>query len=403
VAELLFREYEERTDVSLTARQAHLLRSRFGCDVALADTSGERYNVRPRQLVGALVDDDTTIIVKPKLRIARVLFLLARAIDPEWSGDAMLTEVDSLTDAVVMLYATLCERALRNGVLRGYRDRDERLHTVRGRIDFTEQLRATPGRDLPLAVSFQEYDENILENRLLRAALAAVSTLPIHTETSHRAVRRLQRALAGVTAIRYNRTHLPTVTWTRLNRHYRPAVELARLILAGTETDLNAGNVQVAGLIVNMTTVFERFVRNSVRRVLGVTEREFPAGSDVPPLPLDEARRLCIQPDLSRWGIDGRCQFVGELKYRYDTGKGDAPNLYQALAYAIAAGLSDVTLIYANGPDGGMTHHLPTAGVRIHVRHLDLSAPVADLLDQIQYLAHHINTLSTPPRPVRRM
>jgi 5-methylcytosine-specific restriction enzyme subunit McrC len=397
VTTLLFREYDTTSGVTLTPRQAELLRRRFGCQVTLADTSGQRYDVRPRELVGTLIDPDTdtTIAVRPKLAIARVLFLLAHAADPDWQDDATLTEADSLTDAVVMLYAALCDRALRNGILRGYRDRDARLHTVRGRIDFTEQLRTTPGRDLPLAVSYQDHDEDILENRLLQAALLAVSALPVHTDTTRRSLTRLRRALACVTPIRYDRRRPPTVLWTRLNRHYRPAVELAQLILTGTEADLDAGDIRAPGLIINMTTVFERFVRNTVRHALDLTEQEFPTGTDTPSLPLDDARRLTVQPDLSRW-VDGRCRFVGELKYRYDTGHGAAPNLYQTLAYAIAADLPHATLIYADGATSRTTHHLPHAGVRIHVRHLDLNTHPTDLLHQIRTLADHINTLTTP-------
>lgn len=393
---LHFREYETRHDVMLTRSQVELLRSRFGCQVTLADISGDRYEVRPRALVGALQDGDTTIVVQPKLSISRVLFLLAYAADPEWEGAAAFTEVRSLTDAVVMLFAAICDRALRNGILRGYHDRSERLHTVHGRIDFTEQLRTTPGRGLPLAMSFQDHDEDILENRLLRAALAALSMLRVHAEITRRSLVRLRRALSGVTSIRYAPRHVPEVTWTRLNGHYRPAVELARLILSGAEADLHAGAVKASGLVIDMNTVFERFVRNAARHALGVSEQEFPAGSSAPPLPLDGARQLLIQPDLSRW-VDGHCRFVGELKYRHDTGKGYAPNIYQTLAYATAAGVPHATLIYADGPNIEALHHIPTTGVHIHVRHLDLNAEPANLLRQIRFLADHIDALTASP------
>lgn len=398
---LQLREYETRREVPLTPRQAKLLRTRFGCDVAFADGSGERYDVRPRALIGAVVDGDTTIVIRPKLPIARVLFLLAYTADPTWNDDAALAEADSLTEGVVKLFTALCDRALRNGILRGYRDHDEQLHTVRGRIDFAQQLRTTPGRDLPLAVSYQEHDEDILENRLLLAALDAVTELRIHSDTTRHSVTRLRRTLTDVTSERYDPRQLPTVTWTRLNQHYRPAVELARLILTGVEADLHAGAIRAPGLVINMNSLFENFVRNATRHALDLTEQEFPTGRDAP-LPLDDARRLLVEPDLSRW-INGRCRIVGELKYRYDTGHGHAPNLYQTLAYATAAGVPDAILVYADGPTTGTTHHLPNTGVRIHVRHLDLNLPPADLLHQIRLLAHHITALTTRiPKAVTR-
>ncbi len=386
------REHELKRGITLTSRQAKILQDRFRCQVTLADTSGERFDVKPHQYVGAIVDGDTTIIVRPKLPIARVLFLLAHSADPAWIDEAALAEADSLTEGAAMLFAAACDRAMRNGILRGYRDRREGLHTVRGRIDFAEQLRASPGRDLPLAVSYQEHDQDILENRLLLAALEIVAELPIHT-TTRRAITRLRRALADVTPQQFDSHRLPTVTGTRLNQHYRPAVDLARVILTGTEPDLHAGAIHAPGLVINMHTVFEDFVRNSLRHALDLSEHEFPAGRDAP-LPLDDARRLMIEPDLSV-RLHGRCRMVGEIKYRYDTGDGDTPHLYQTLAYASAAGLPDATLIYADGPPAGTIHWLPNAGVRIHVRHLDLNLPRNDLLQQIRSLADHISALTT--------
>ncbi|HEY0640136.1 MAG TPA: hypothetical protein VGD67_21105 [Pseudonocardiaceae bacterium] len=129
--------------------------------------------------------------------------------------------------------------------------------------------------------------------------------------------------------------------------------------------------------------------RRGCGRPAAATE-EFPTGAR---LSLDDAGRLLVRPDLSRWS-DGRCTFVGELKYRYDTGEGDTPNLYQTLAYATAAGLPDAMLIYADGPSAGTTHQLPHAGFRIHVRHLDLAAPLDDLREQIRSRADHIETLT---------
>ncbi|WP_328617184.1 hypothetical protein OHS18_13140 [Amycolatopsis sp. NBC_00355] len=117
------------------------------------------------------------------------------------------------------------------------------------------------------------------------------------------------------------------------------------------------------------------------------------AHQQTPKLYLDDRRRLNVQPDLSRWA-GGRCRFVGELKYRYDAGNGAAPNVYQTVAYALAAGVPDAMLIYAHGPATGTAHYLPGLGARIHVRHLNLNTEPAELLSQIQLLADHIDRLT---------
>ncbi|MGY6651494.1 McrC family protein [Amycolatopsis sp. TRM77291] len=393
---LHFHEHRKRYDVPLTPAEVAVLRTMFSCVVTRTDSGDGRYDVHAQDRVGTAIVGDTAIVVAPKLPIARVLFLITHAVDPSWVNEAALGTAGSLTDAMAAVFTHMCDRAVRTGLLRGYRDHHERLHTVRGRIDFAEQLRVSPGRDLPLAVTYQSHDEDIPENQILRAALDLIAQVPVESHRVRRSIARLRRMFESVTPLPHKPQSLPAVRWTRLNEHYRPAIELARLILLGTDPELGPGSTTTPGFAVRMTDVFEKFVRTSTRRALDLAEHDFPSGAGSPALHLDHKRALHVQPDLSRW-VDGRCRFVGELKYRLDTGRGDAQNLYQTLAYATAANLPDATLIYADGPHNGTTHVLPNAGIRIHVRHLDLNVELDQLLAQIDALAHHINELATRP------
>ncbi|MEV6906062.1 hypothetical protein [Amycolatopsis sp. NPDC051071] len=393
---LHFHEYRERRDVPLTPAEVAVLRTTFRCLVTRTDKGDGLYDVRAQDRVGMVIVGDTAIVVAPKLPIARVLFLITHAVDPAWTNEATLDTAETLTDAMAAVFTDICDQAIRTGLLRGYRDHHERLHTVRGRIDFTEQLRVSPGRDLPLALTYQTHDEDIPENQLLRTALDQLAQIPINSNNVRRSIARLRRMFESVTPIPYNRASLPAIRWTRLNEHYKLAAELARLILIGIEPELGPGTITTPGFAVKMTDVFEKFVRTCTRRALGLDEHDFPAGADSTALYLDHKRVLHVQPDMSRW-VNGHCRFVGELKYRLDTGRGDAQHLYQTLAYATAANLPDATLIYADGPQSGTTHVLPNAGIRIHVRHLDLRVEIDQLLGQIDALAHHINALTTRP------
>ncbi|GHG42735.1 MULTISPECIES: 5-methylcytosine restriction system specificity protein McrC [Amycolatopsis] len=156
---LSFHEYEQSKNQPLTLAEINVLRNRFRCTVTRTDSGDGLFNVQAADRVGTVLVDGPSIVVAPTLPVSRVLFLIAHAVDPAWTDDAVLDEKQTLTEAVAALFTHLCDRATRTGVLRGYRDRHDRLHTVRGRIDFTQQLRRSPGRDLPLAVSYQSHDE----------------------------------------------------------------------------------------------------------------------------------------------------------------------------------------------------------------------------------------------------
>ena len=88
-----------------------------------------------------------------------------------------MTMPDSLVEAVVPVFAHHLERALRRGVLQGYRTEEDALMGVRGRIRFDDQVRRRFGILLPVEVRFDDFTEDILENRLLKAALATLGSL----------------------------------------------------------------------------------------------------------------------------------------------------------------------------------------------------------------------------------
>lgn len=75
---------------------------------------------------------------------------------------------------------------------------------------------------------------------------------------------------------------------------------------------------------------------------------------------------------------------MGDVKYKRDTGPGYEADLYQLLAYATATGLPEATLVYAQGPQSPMAHEVRHAGKRLHLRHLDLSAPPQKVLRQVR-------------------
>jgi 5-methylcytosine-specific restriction enzyme subunit McrC len=150
-----------------------------------------------------------------------------------------------------------------------------------------------------------------------------------------------------------------------------------------------SGHTRTPSLTIDMAALFETFVRTAMREALGADEHRFPAGRHCPPLHLDAHRSVRLEPDLSYWTGD-RCTFVGDVKYKRDTGPGHNGDLYQLLAYATATGLPEATLVYAFGPTSPRTHTVPGAGLRLRVEHLNLSRPPADLLQQVRDLTRRL-------------
>ncbi len=388
---LQFREWVSSPEVPLGAPERDALRTQFRAVVQPSPGVDGCYDVTPENIVGAVVVSNTQIVVEPKVPIQHLLFLLGYTADPlTWRHELpRLVEVPDVVSAMASLYVTLCEDSTRRGLLRGYYAVDADVATVRGRIDVAQQLRRRPGLDLPLAVHFAEYDEDIAENQLLLAAARLFRALPLRHATVRRSLHRLVDTLQNVTPVHYRRAEVPVVSWHRLNEHYRPAVELARLLLRQRSVDVAPGGVSGAGLTINMAELFEDFVRTALAEELRVGAAEFPSGDAVRGLSLDAAGRIRLEPDLSHWH-GSTCTFVGDVKYKRDTGRGRSADLYQLLAYATATRLPEATLVYAQGPPEPRLHDIRGIGVRLRVEHLDLALPPARLLEQLGNLARYI-------------
>ena len=388
-------EHQTCEDVRLTSRQLHALqRSAASVDISPASSDG-RWDLRPGSKIGVIRLPDLTVEIRPKLPIDRVLFLISYTLDRlNLPGDVVnLAQPPDLVEAMVRIFHDAVRRATGRGLLQGYQTREETLNVVRGRIRIEEQLRRRFGIAVPIEVRYDEFTPDIEPNRLLKAAVRRLAWLPQRSPNSRRRLSAMRAVFANVSTVEYRPTHLPEVPVTPLNAHYQPALALARLILQSGAVELAAGNVESASFLIDMNQVFEDFVVVALREALSLTEYTFPQEGRGHDLCLDEGRDIRLKPDISWWQGD-RCVFVGDAKYKRTTVHGaQNHDIYQALAYALAAGLPSALLIYAHDDQDRVErviYDIREARKRIEVDVLDLSGQPHEILDRVKHLAHKV-------------
>ena len=388
----VLREYEPRRAVPLTSVQRDALR-RMAPSVAISPSVGSdhAYDLTPGSWVGAVRLPELDLIITPKLPIARVLFLVSYATGRWWTRDRFeLHEADDLVDAIVPGFIAQLRAAYRRGVPQGYRQEEDALLTIRGRprMDLLAQRRF--GRVPPIDVVFDEYTEDILPNQLVRAAIARLGRLPLRNPALRWPLRAIDDALSAVSVPAFDPRRVPAVAYTRLTERLRPAVELARLIIGGTSFDLSSGGVGAGTFLVDMNAVFEHFVVTALRDALGVGQGTLVQGAQGRPLHLDTARRVPLKPDLSLW-MDGRCRFVGDVKYKRIEPDGYRnADLYQLLAYCVATDLPGGILIYAAGGAEPFRHEVVHLARVLEIVTLQLDVPPEAVLAQVRALAERI-------------
>ena len=356
------------------------------------------YDLTPDQHIGVICLTATTIEIRPKVPMSAVLFLVSYACGlttwlaqhPDF-GDA-----DDIVEILAVMLARQAERVTRRGLLHGYQSEEESAHAPRGRILFDEQIRRRMGKTPPVEVRHDVFTTDILENRLLLAALDVMARLPLRTEASRREIFRAQRLFGGVRSVRFAPGAVPDVRPTPLNHHYMPAISLATLLLQCASLDVGSGSRQGSAFLVDMNRVFERFVRQALRDALGLDLLQFP---DRPPTAfLDVDSVVPLEPDLCRIE-DGELMWVGDAKYkRLPMGGYKNGDLYQALAYAVSLDLPGATLIYAADEGVAAADHVVVhAGKCLKVIAIDLSAPPATILGRLSQIASTIPVPNLTP------
>ena len=353
---------------------------------------GKTWVLHPSSYIGTVCIGGLSVVVRPKIPVDRVMFLITYALDPKYwlQYHFDLTPDTDVLESIIPAFTHHTREAVRRGLLQGYRREEEALHTVRGRIRFDEQIKRRFGVPLPIEVAFDEFTEDIEENRLLKTALHRLVHLPVRSTRARRDVSALRPVFDAVGLGAYSRG-VPEVHYTPLNNHYRSAVELARLIIDNSSLELFHGKVTGASFMLDMNQVFEKFLYVALGESLELSESQWKTQKH---LTLDEAKSINLYPDLF-WHIGNRALFVGDAKYKRITST-DFPNadIYQMLGYCTAANLHSGMLTYAaeDHERGGhhVKHSITNANKTIEVTSIDLSGQPEEILDEVCRLATRV-------------
>ena len=390
--EIDLQEYAESPPLrlSLDERDA-LARPDFGIAIAPVARTADEYTLTPGSIVGAVEIDRLSVRIAPKIGIRQLLSLACYAIGKVklQAREFDFPEHSALPDALALAFGTAAHRALSRGLLHGYRTEEDALPAVRGRIRFDDQIRRRFSIPLPIEVRYDEFTDDILLNRLVKAAAHRLGRLGLRSREARSGIAWVAESLSDVSLVAYPRSALPEVRFNRLNEHYRSVATLARIVLRHGAFEAARGKVRASGFLMDMNQVFQEFVTVALREELGVSEsvfRERGIGW------LDEERRVSLKPDLT-WRDGSRWTFVGDVKYkRIHAGVPNA-DLYQLLAYATALDLPGGLLIYAQGEQGPATYTVRHSGKRLKVAALDLSGTLEGTLARVRDLARHVTGL----------
>ena len=389
-------EEHERSGPHLLSTQERAALHHILPDLAVQPVVGtdDAYYLTPGSTVGAFESESLSILIRPKIGIPQLLSLICYAMSSYRPRSELFDypQYQGLQDILALALTSAARRAFANGLLHGYRAEEDELYAIRGRIRFDDQLRHRYGISPPIQVRFDEFTDDILANRLVKAASYRVAQMRPRFQTARKGLAWIVDMTDSVALEEFASADLPNVRFDRLNDHYREVVALSRLILRHGAYETGRGVIRAPSFLVDMNAVFQEFVTEALRQALGVPASQFREKSINS---LDDGHRIGLRPDLTWW--DGaNCIFVGDAKYKNVTGD-RVPNsdLYQLLAYVTALDLPGGMLVYAHGESDVSTYRSRHTGKLLDVSALDLSGTLEDVLLRIDGLAYRVRALAS--------
>ncbi|WP_182255862.1 McrC family protein [Microbacterium esteraromaticum] len=372
--------------VALTAAQVSRLQAADFCRVSPTPEPGI-WRIADVTRVGVVAIDERRLFVRPKTPLRSLIFMASYSgVQAQVSDSAYTYESDddiptALADALLRAVGEVTRRTL----LKGYVAVDETGTVIRGRWDIARQLTKRPGIPAPVELTYDDYTEDVAENRILKAALRALmrmQQLPAHI------VDRLGTSLIPFSEVSDLRPGAPVIlpSESRLNSHYQPALRLARWVLEAMSWAHASGVSAGATFLLNVAKVYEDFVGRVFQEQLHVAG--YDVDLQVSDWRLDAGGRVRMRPDIvvSR---SGRVVTVADTKYKVWGGtSGSPPNadVYQALAYAITAGVPEAHLLYVSGEVEPRRYEIASAGVTVVAHAVDLSGGPDELIAAVQRL-----------------
>ncbi|ASJ72812.1 McrC family protein [Granulosicoccus antarcticus] len=260
-----------------------------------------------------------------------------------------------LLEVFVSEFLRAVERVVKRGLRSDYRQRQDNLFALRGKLMMAPHLRQNLYRADRFLVEFDEFSTDRPENRLLHAALRRVLKLT-RTQTNQQLARELDFVFADVPLPKQIRSDFQQVRVDRGMGFYTDALAWARLILDEESPLTGSGRDTAPSLLFPMEAVFEAYVTKHLSRQLNASLTLKTQARSHHLVEHREQNWFQLKPDFlvrqsgkdilvldAKWKLLDRGKMNGSEKYGLSQS-----DFYQLQAYGVSYldGVGDVVLIY---------------------------------------------------------
>lgn len=288
-------------------------------------------------------------------------------------------------EVFVAMFLEECSRLVRAGLRSAYGEVGSRESYVRGRIDFSQQVRESSIHAELVHVIHDELVPDRPENRLIKTALDYLRRRSRDFDNMRR-ITQLMPAFDGISLSRNVDADFSLCVVDRATKGYTTLLEWCRVFLKGESFTMFHGSNVATALLFPMERVFEDYIGNTLCR-MGVARNRAPlrrVDLQVSTRWLFDDRRVSLRPDILCTTHEGRT-VVLDTKWKMIASPKDVTvaDMHQMYAYGRRYRTRDertqhVVLLYPwhRGVRPGLMssgRHISPDGVQVDMYFVDLS------------------------------
>jgi len=322
-----------------------------------------RNGIRATSYVGLFSIGKKTVQILPKIStsstedytVKNLLYMLSytRNIDISEVEISKLCERKKADffEIIIYLFARNLLELLKKNFRKSYKETEENLRFIKGRILFHENLKTNVLHKNQIYCNFSDFSEDFLLNQIFRYASWLLMNITKDSE-NYRILRELDFMLSDISFKRIKSTDFEALHLDRLNYCYKPVVDLAKLFVVNSTVELSYDKLETFSFLFDMNDLFEQFItgfitKNKSKLIPGKSDVKY---HDKSRYLVDYPRSLfMLIPDILI-SCDGK-KLIIDTKYKLlnpeDRKLGiSQPDLYQIVAYALKHDCSSIVLLY---------------------------------------------------------
>lgn len=255
----------------------------------------------------------------------------------------------NLYEIFINMYLQEVRQLVKHGIKSAYVQQEDNLRYYKGKLQVSKHIRENIAHGERFYVAYDEFHPNRAENKLVKATLMKLQKLTGSAENS-KEIRQLLTAFEMVDSSVNHEKDFAKVSIDRNTSDYKMLMQWSKVFLMNKSFTTFSGKDQSRALLFPMESVYESYVAQNIKRIMGQDGWDVSTQDKGHYLFLEPRKQFALRPDIVL-EKDGRVivmdtkwkKLIDNERKNYGISQAD---MYQMYAYSKKYETEDIWLLY---------------------------------------------------------